>query len=174
MRWLLALPFLVVALPRPAAADCGCMPVAAVSALEMRTPDDHGGLDRLGTGVGASIMLLNLDDDAPIGFELSTLFVRGDEGERLYDLGLSVLVTYDLRNEVAVPMAAFGLDMSASSLPRSDGGKDQGVMAGVHGGIGLHGLIDRSLYWRGMVGYHGAGVGAVVGQLSLGYHFGGH
>ena len=148
------------------------MPIAAVSALEMRTPDDHGGLDRLGTGVGASIMLLNPGDDAPIGFELSTLFVRGDEGERLYDLGLSVLVTYDFRHELAAPMAAFGLDMSASSLPRSDGGKDQGVMAGVHGGIGLHGLVGDGIYWRGMVGYHGAGIGAVVGQVSLGYRFG--
>ncbi len=175
MRWLppaLALSLALAALPRAAAADCGCMPIAAVSALDMRTPANDGGLDRLGTGIGASIMLLNPGDDAPIGFELGTIFLRAPTGERLYDLGLSVLVTYDFRDEIAAPMATFGLDMAASSLPRSDGGRDQGVMAGVHGGVGLHGLVGNEIYWRGMIGYHGAGIGAIVGSLSLGYRFG--
>ena len=39
-------------------------------------------------------------------------------------------------------------------------------------GVGLHGLVGDGIYWRGMVGYHGAGIGAVVGQVSLGYRFG--
>jgi len=159
-------------LPRVADAGCGCMPIGAVSAMEMRTPSDDGGLDRLGSAVGASIMMLNPGDDAPIGFELGTMFLRGDQGERLYDLGLSVLVTYDFRDEIAAPMAEFGLDLAASSVPNAAGGKDRGVTAGVHGGVGIHGMVGDNLYWRGLVGYHGAGIGGVVGQLSLGYRFG--
>ncbi|HTM22162.1 MAG TPA: hypothetical protein VL172_16695 [Kofleriaceae bacterium] len=171
MRWLLLVPLACAALPRAALADHP-IPVAAVSALDMRAPGDDGGLDKLGTAVGASIMLLNLDEDVPIGFEAGTIFLRGVDGQRLYDLGLSVLVSYDFRHELAAPMAEFGLDLSASSLPRADGGKDRGVMAGVHGGVGLHGFFGNDIYWRGMVGYHGAGIGAVVGQVSLGYRFG--
>jgi hypothetical protein len=172
MRWLLLVSLACVAVPRTAMAD-DCMPIAAVSALDMRVPDNGGGLDKLGHAYGASMMLLRPGSDAPVGFEASTLFLRGKDGERLYDLGLAVLVTYDFRHELAAPMAEFGLDLSASSLPRSNGGTDRGVMAGVHGGVGLHGLLGNDIYWRAMVGYHGAGIGALVGQVSLGYRIGG-
>ena len=97
--------------------------------------------------------------------------MSGESGERLYDLGISFIATFKLEDELAVPFVAFGLDLAAAAVPQADGSKQSGVTAGVHGNLGLHGLLNDNLYWRGQVGYIGAGVGGVTAQLTLGYVF---
>lgn len=157
---------------RPAEAG-GSAAIGAVSTIEVQTPGERGSLEHFGSGVGASILYLCSCDDLPTGFEASTSFVIGDAGQRLYDLGVSIMGSFPVKNELAVPFISLGLDLSAATIPDPDDPehKARGVTAGVHGNIGLHGFLGKDLYWRGQVGYLGAGVGGLTGQLSLGYVF---
>ena len=151
----------------------GSVVVGALSATELETPDDRGDLEHFGSAVGASLLVLSTCGDCP-GLEASTLFLVEESGERVYDLGVSVIGTFRLDRKLAVPFVSFGLDLAATALPRGDlaGTKDRGVTLGVHGNVGLHGFLSREIYWRGQVGYLGAGIGALTGQLSIGYVFG--
>ena len=73
----------------------------------------------------------------------------------------------------AVWVIAVGLDLSAVGLARAGGQtREHGVSLGVHGVVGLHGFVGKRVYWRGAVGYLGAGVNGLTGQLMLGYVFG--
>jgi len=108
-----------------------------------------------------------------MGFEASTLFMIGDDGTRLYDLGLSLIATFKARHAPAAPFLTFGLDLAGASLPDADGtGKDMGVTLGLHGAGGVHGFLADKVYWRAQVGYLAAGVHGLTGQVSLGYVFG--
>ena len=149
--------------------------IGVVSSTEIRVPGNSGELERFGAGVGASILYLCGCDEFLGGFEGSTTFIIGANGERLYDLGVSVIGSFPLKKDtLAIPFVSFGLDLAAVTIPDPDDpeSKARGVSAGVHGNLGLHGYLSKSLYWRGQVGYLGAGVGGVTGQVALGYVFG--
>ncbi len=149
----------------------GSVVVGALTTTEVQVPDDRGHLEHFGSGAGASILVLSTKDEFPSGLEANTLFLIGESGERLYNLGLSLVGSFRMDRKAAVPFVAFGLDLAAASVPDSDG-IDRGVTLGVHGNVGLHGFIGKEIYWRGQVGFLGAGVGALTGSLSLGYVFG--
>jgi len=151
----------------------GSTAIGAVSTLELQTPGDDGKLEHFGGGLGGSVLYLCSCDDLPTGFEASTAFLMGDDGKRLYDLGISLIGSFPMKNEIAVPFISLGLDLSATTIPDPSRPEhpQRGVTAGVHGNIGLHGFIGKRLYWRGQVGYLGAGVGGLTGGLSLGYVF---
>ena len=145
--------------------------VAALSAADWRTPDGEGRLERFGTGNGLNLMvLIDADDTDELigGFELSAQGIRSDEGDRVYDLGLSIVGTLPVARASVVPFVALGLDMAAVSLEQD---KVQEVGLGVHGTLGVHGFVGRSLYVRAAAGYLGAGLGAVKGELAVGYSF---
>ncbi len=151
----------------------GASAIGAVSSLELQTPGEDGQLEHFGSGVGASVLYMCDCDDLPTGFEASTQFVFGDTGQRLYDLGISLVGSFPVKDEIAAPFISVGLDLSATTIPDPDrpDEKARGVTAGVHGNIGLHGFLGKKVYWRGQVGYLGAGVGGLTGQLTLGYVF---
>ncbi len=166
------LAVLLIAASAGSARAGGSVVVGSLSTTELQTPDDRGDLVHLGNAVGASLSMLSTCGDCP-GLEASTLFLFNDSGERIYDLGVSVIGSFRLKGRLAVPFVSFGLDLAATAIPRTDQpGKDRGVTLGVHGNLGLHGFLTKEIYWRGQVGYLGAGIGAITGQLSLGYVFG--
>ena len=71
--------------------------IGAVSTLELRTPGENGKLEHFGSGVGASILYLMCScDDGNVGFEAGTSFVIGDSGQRLYDLGISMIASFPM------------------------------------------------------------------------------
>jgi hypothetical protein len=147
--------------------------VGGVSAIELRTRDADGKMGRFGEGFGASITMLCACDDATAGFEASTLFLIGDDDSRVYDLGISGILSFQVEDKIAVPFITFGLDMSAVGLTREGTpARDHGVSLGVHGAAGLHGFVGERAYWRAAVGYLGAGVNGLTGQVTLGYAFG--
>ena len=162
---------LLVAASSGLASAGGSVVVGAVTTTELQVPDERGHLEHYGSGAGASILVLSTNDEFPSGLEANTLFLIGESGERLYDLGLSLVGSFRMDRKTAVPFVSFGLDLAAASVPDTDG-IDRGVTLGVHGNIGLHGFLGKEIYWRGQVGYLGAGVGALTGSLSLGYVFG--
>jgi hypothetical protein len=171
MRWrTAALAVAAVALCASSAQADDTAAIGAITTTTLSTPDGDGGFDHYGTGGGASILYLFYDSDIVGGFEAGTLFITGEE-RRLYDLGLSMIVSPGMKDGSTVPFLRVGLDLAAVS--ESDGdARRRKVMAGVHGGLGLHGHLTGKLVWRAEVGYHGAGVGGITGQLGLGYIFG--
>jgi len=174
MRHLLAAAILLVSAAGTARADDFSL-IGGVSAIELQTRDDTGEMSRLGDGVGAAITMLCGCDDATAGFEASTFFLIGDDDSRVYDLGIGGILSFGIEDKIAVPFITLGLDLSAVGLTRDDPAaetRDHGVSLGVHGGAGLHGFLGKHLYWRGAVGYLGAGVNGLTGQLTLGYVFG--
>lgn len=158
----------------PGRAEAGGMTaIGTVQSTSLATPGDDGHLHAFGTGVGASILLMDVDDDVSGGFEGQTLFLIGKDGRRLYDLGLSLIASFEVEHEVAVPYVKAGLDLAAAADAGPDpDGAHRYVMLGVHGAIGVHGFLSKCIYWRGEVGYHGAGIGGLTGQLGIGYVFG--
>lgn len=161
---------MVVVCPQLAQAD-DVVGAGGISATTLRTPGSDGGLDEFASGGGANLLVLFVDDDVISGFEASTLFLRGDDGRRLYDLGLSILAAPGVEEGGVAPYVKVGLDLAAASEPRMSGGHSRDIMAGVHGAIGVHGLMSDRWVWRAEVGYHGAGVGGLTGSLGLGYIF---
>lgn len=146
--------------------------IGSISTTELRT-SEGGELVRFGDGVGAAITFLELDSDFTAGFEGSTMFLAGPDGARLYNLAISAIAGFGLRDKTVAPFIIVGLDLAAAAEPRAErGGDGRNVMAGVHGGLGLHGFLSDRVYFRGQVGFIGAAVGGVTGQLALGYVFG--
>ena len=166
------LGFLAAAAPGAAAAREAA--IGAVSTVDVRIPDARNRLAPFGTGVGLSLLYLSLGRDVPTGVEASTLFLVGDDGQRLYDLGISVVASLRLRDAAIAPFASFGLDLAAATVPRPGqpvGPGDRWVSLGVHANVGVHGFLSKCLYWRAQVGFLGAGVEGLLGQISLGYVF---
>lgn len=153
-------------------AEAGESLVGAVSAVDLGTPSGGGEMKRFGSGGALSLMYLcdEGDDELSGGFEGRTTFLRGREGERLYDLGLSILGSTSLRHGPGL-LLEVGLDLAATSIPEDSGHVARGVNAGLHGDVGVHGFAGDSFYYRGQVGYVGAGIGGVEGSVSIGWIF---
>jgi hypothetical protein len=147
--------------------------VGGISSIQMHAPDNTGEMQFLARGGGATVSMLCECDGATMGWEGSALFLAGDDGERIYDLAISGLASFEVERKMVVPFITFGLDFAVASLP-VDGSEqnEHGVSLGLHGGVGLHGFVGDKVYWRGTVGYLGAGVNGLTGQLMLGYVFG--
>lgn len=166
-----------VVLQFPALAHAGkTLAIGAVSSVDVVVPEeDRGGLAHFGSGVGGSIVFVESRCGCP-GVELSTIFLVGDEGERLYNLGLGFMASFSLRpGKLATPFVSFGLDLSAATIPSPTGrpdAADRWVTLGVHGNLGLHGFLTDRLYWRAQAGFLGAGVGGLTAGLTLGWVFG--
>lgn len=161
----------------PARAD-DTRAIASISMTDMRTPEG-GKLPRYARGGAASITYLCGCDEVAVGAEVTTMFLgRGET--RVVDLGLSFVISYRLKkrrwrkhSEIAVPFLALGLDLAAVGDPRMDEERRRGVTTGIHARAGLHGFLTDQIYWRGQVGFLGAGPGGVTTSLGLGYTFGG-
>jgi hypothetical protein len=153
--------------PPPAVEDYGPRhaQIATLSAISMRVPDGEGSVERWGEGAALTISYLERWGDFPTGVEAQATFLDSPDGERLYDFGISLIGSGELRKGIS-PFFATGLDLAASSV---DG--DSSVAVGGHGDLGLHGFIGKHLYLRGSVGWLGAGDGGARAQLGLGWMF---
>lgn len=157
--------------PGPARAG-GMMTIGTISLTALHSPDDTGALQPYASGGGASIVWLEPDDEVALGAELGARFLSGESGRRVYDLGASFIISYRMKRKPAVPFMRLGLDLTGISAPDLDEERRRSVMTGVHGAAGVHGFLNRTLYWRAELGFLGAGPGGVTGGLSLGYTFG--
>jgi hypothetical protein len=170
-----ALAALLAARATPARADDD-MFIGTVGAVRLDTPGG-GGLERFGSG--ESVTLAWLEDCGHGlcgGVEGSALFLRGPASsdgsrDRLDDLSIGVTGTPPGFRHRLVPFLTVGFDLAAASIGEPDGTRDRGVEAGVHGAAGLHGMFADRIYLRGQVGYLGAGVGGVAGQIAIGARF---
>lgn len=169
-RWALAcLTCLVIVAPSSQRAHAGRDTLlGAVSSAELRSRNSSGKLEVFGRGGGVSLTYLDVSSPT-LGFEGAALFLVGPDGERLYNLGLSMIGSTDLRKQPIAPFLSFGLDAASMAVP--EGGRiSRGMSVGVHGNIGLHALVS-DFYLRGQVGFLGVGIGGVKGELSVGYQF---
>ncbi len=147
--------------------------IGGISSTTLHAPDNTGELQTIATGGGATVTMLCACDEATFGWELNTLFLLGEDQARVYDLGLSGIASFGVEGKHAVPFITFGLDMSAVSLPvEGSDEKERGVSMGLHGGAGLHGFLGDKVYWRGTVGFLGAGANGLTTQLMVGWMFG--
>ena len=147
--------------------------VAAGGLVTLHSPGSDGGLERYATGGGLALMLIDADDDVSLGGSLQVNFLGGQDGRRIYDLGVSFIISYGLEDALATPYMRLGLDLAGASADDLDRDRARSIMTGVHGAAGLHGFFsDEKLYWRAELGFLGAGPGGVTTQLSLGYNFG--
>lgn len=147
--------------------------VATGSLVSLHSPGSDGELSTYASGGGLSIMFLEPDEEVSLGGELRATFLAGEDQRRVYDLGASFIISYGMKDEMAVPFMRLGLDLASASAGDIDQTRARGIMAGVHGAAGLHGFFAKNkLYWRAEVGFLGAGPGGVTTQFSLGYSFG--
>ncbi len=147
------------------------IPFGSVSGGALYSPDQNGELQKYASGMGVALAWIQPNSKFSPGFEVSTLFLGGPEDERVYDLGLSLIVSFAKIEKKVAPFMLVGLDITGVSAPDIDRDRQRTVMAGVHAGAGLHGMFGKNWYWRGQAGFLGAGPGGVTGQLSLGYAF---
>jgi hypothetical protein len=148
--------------------------IATVSTARLAAPDaaEGGELESFGSGGALSITWLEHCRSGRLcgALDSSALFLRGDDGARLYDLSASIMGSFSLENPVA-PFLAVGLDLVSAAVPESGGAMTRGVGLGVHGNVGLHAWIGERFYARGQLGYLGAAVGGVKGELGIGTWF---
>lgn len=169
----LSMAALVVCTFIPLAAHAGDIDaVAAGSFVNLHSPGADGRLEHYASGGGLSLIVIDADEEVSLGGELQVNFLAGGD-RRIYDLGASFLISYGMKDELAVPFLRLGLDLSAASAADLDQERARTIMTGVHAAAGLHGFFARDkLYWRAEVGFLGAGPGGVTTQVSLGYNFG--
>jgi hypothetical protein len=142
--------------------------VGTVTASDVRVPGDRG-LELFGRGIGASVAFFDSRGEPFVGYEIDTRFILGENDERLYDLGVSLFAGPSVTRRAIAPFVAVGLDVAA--VQQADpAGDDRGVLLGVHGGLGVHGMTDK-VYWRVSGGWLGA-VGGLYAQVGLGFAFG--
>ncbi|HUS68355.1 MAG TPA: hypothetical protein VMZ28_27665 [Kofleriaceae bacterium] len=148
--------------------------IGSISTASVAAPDDRGHMEHFGSGGALSFLWLETCGASRLcgGVEASALFVRGPHQGRLYDLSLGLMGTFSPEEHALAPYLSLGLDMAAASIPDEAGSEpDRGVTLGVHGNVGVHALVNDDVYVRAQVGYIGAGLGGVKGELALGYQF---
>ena len=150
----------------------GVASVATGSFTHLHSPGSDGSLESYASGAGVSLMVIEPDDELSLGGELQATFLAGEGERRVYDLGVSFIVSYGMDDNIAVPFMRLGLDLTGATAADLDQERARGVMTGVHGGAGLHGFLTKELYWRAEVGFLGAGPGGVTSRFSIGYNFG--
>lgn len=173
MRWAFAgLAFAVCVGAASSAHAGGERWIASISSATVRAPGPTGELDHFGSGGALTLTWLERCRDERLcgALESSALFIAGEDGARLYDLSLSLIGSMPLNDDDPLaPYLGIGFDFAATTFPEPGGKTTRGVGLGVHGNIGLHALLGEKLYARGQVGYVGAGIGGVKGELAIGY-----
>lgn len=144
--------------------------IGSATATRMYSPDAGGNLADYVRGGGLALTYLCGCDSMSFGGELGVNFLRGDQ-RRLYDFALSFMISYNLRRATVAPFMAIGIDLVGLEDPRLD--ESEHALFGVHGRFGLHGFASDKIYWRGYVGFLGAGPGGVSAGVGIGYLFGG-
>jgi hypothetical protein len=147
--------------------------IAAVSTARVAAPGPRSNLVHFASGGALSILWF---EDCRAGtlcgaLESSALFLRGDDEERLYDLSAGLTGSFSLDDHPLAPYLSVGLDLASAAVRESDGRLTRGVGIGVHGNLGVHALLGERLYARGQIGYLGAAVGGVKGEIALGLRF---
>jgi hypothetical protein len=147
--------------------------IGSVSTARLAAPGPRSNLVHFGTGGALSILWLEDCRGGSLcgGIDTSALFLRGDGEERLYDLSVGLTGSLPLDNEPVAPFLAVGLDMVSAAIAEENGTLSRGVGLGVHGDLGLHALLGERFYARGQIGYVGAAVGGVKGEIGIGYRF---
>lgn len=147
--------------------------VAAVSTARLATPNADSDLVNFGSGGALSILWLEKCRAGRLcgALESSALFLRGDGEARLYDLSAAITGSLSLEDNPVAPFLSVGLDLVSAAVPERDDTVTRGVGIGVHGNLGVHAFIGERLYARGQIGYLGAAVGGVKGELGIGYRF---
>lgn len=147
--------------------------VAALSTARVAAPGPGSNLVHFGSGGALSILWLeDCRGGALCGaLESSALFLRGDGEERLYDLSAGITGSFSLDEHPLAPFLSVGLDLVSAAVRERAGGMSRGVGLGVHGNLGLHALVGERLYARGQIGYLGAAIGGVKGEVALGVRF---
>lgn len=146
--------------------------IGAVTTARMAAPGPDSNLVHFASGGSLSILWLEDCRGGSLcgGIDTSALFLRGDGDERLYDLSVGLTGSLPLDQPVA-PFLAVGLDLVSAAIAERDGSMSRGVGFGVHGDLGLHALLGERFYARGQIGYLGAAVGGVKGEVGIGYRF---
>jgi len=147
--------------------------IGTISTARVAAPGPSSNLVHFGSGGALSMLWL---EDCRAGslcgaLESSALFLRGDGEARLYDLSAAITGSLSLEDSVVAPFLSVGLDLVSAAIPERDGAVTRGVGLGVHGNLGVHALLGERLYARGQIGYLGASVGGVKGELGIGYRF---
>ncbi|HEY8146923.1 MAG TPA: hypothetical protein VIG06_29785 [Kofleriaceae bacterium] len=147
--------------------------VAAVSTARLAAPGPDSNLVHFGSGGSLSILWL---EECRAGhlcgaLESNALFLRGDGEARLYDLSAAITGSLSLEDNPVAPFLSVGLDLVSAAVPERDGAVSRGVGVGVHGNLGLHALLGERFYARGQLGYLGAAIGGVKGEVGIGYRF---
>lgn len=147
--------------------------IGAVSTARVAAPGPRSNLVHFGTGGALSILWLEDCRGGSLcgGIDTSALFLRGDGEERLYDLSFGLTGSLPLDGQPVAPFLAVGLDLVSAAVAEPDGALSRGVGIGVHGDLGLHALLGERFYARGQIGYLGAAIGGVKGEVGIGYRF---
>jgi hypothetical protein len=146
--------------------------IGSVSTARLAAPGPDSNLVHFGTGGALSILWLEDGADGLCGgIDTSALFLRGDGEERLYDLSVGLTGSLPLDRQPVAPFLAVGLDIVSAAIADNDGAISRGVGIGVHGDLGLHAMLGERFYAKGQIGYLGAAVGGVKGEVGIGYRF---
>jgi hypothetical protein len=147
--------------------------IAAVSTARVAAPGPDSNLVHFATGGALSILWMEQCRGGGLcgGITSSALFLRGDGDERLYDLSAGLTGSFSLADNPVAPFLSVGLDLVSAAIAETDGSTSRGVGVGVHGDLGIHALLGERFYARGQIGYLGAAVGGVKGEIGIGYQF---
>ncbi len=169
-----AVGILVVLSVTPALAHAGGERfIGSVSTARLAAPGPDSNLVHFGTGGALSILWLEdcRGDRLCGGIDTRALFLRGDGDQRVYDLSVGMTGSLPLDSAPVAPFLSVGLDMVSAAVAERDGTVTRGVGLGVHGDLGLHALLGERFYARGQIGYLGAAIGGVKGEVGIGYRF---
>jgi hypothetical protein len=147
--------------------------VATVSTARLAAPGPGSNLVHFGSGGALSLLWFEdcRQDHLCGAIDTSALFLRGDGEARLYDLSVGLTGSLSLEDNPVAPFLSVGLDLVSAAVPERDDTVSRGVGIGVHGNLGVHALLGERFYARGQLGYLGAAIGGVKGEVGVGYRF---
>jgi hypothetical protein len=141
------------------------------SALTARMPEGAGQLSDLGRGAALSIGWLQRRGDLPTGMMVRGMAV-GSDGTRVYSLDVQIVASAKIGRRWFVPFVGIGLAFGSARFATTEKQMaTSGMALGPVGGLGLHGFIGDSLYWRAELSAIGAGAAIVLGGVSVGWVF---
>lgn len=147
--------------------------IGSLSTARLAAPGVDSNLVHFGSGGALTILWMEDCSSGHLcgGLESSGLFLRGDGEARLYDLSIAMTGSLSLADNPVAPFLSVGLDLVSAAVPERDGAVSRGVGLGVHGNLGVHAFLGERFYARGQIGYLGAAIGGVKGEVGLGYRF---
>lgn len=142
------------------------------SALTARMPEGAGELSDLGRGAALSLGWLQRRGDLPTGMMVRGMAI-GNEATRVYSLDVQIVASAKIGRRFLVPFVGIGLAFGSARFAATEKQMaSSGMALGPVGGLGLHGFLGDSLYWRAELSAIGAGAAIVLGGVSVGWVFG--